>query len=311
MSVAERGLGIDRKIIPATRMDPKIQPFAAVIAVTTDWVITHISANIVEFLDIDASVLGHTLDHVLLEDAVHEIRGVLNATAGHGGAGRLLGCDLRHGYPQFDLTIHENETGYVIELEQGEQLSKMDDIGLLRGLMARVKQASTPEETADKAARSIRALTGFDRVSVCRVLDDERGKVVSEARLPGIRTLLGNEIAAEYVADMGNVLNAHAQQQIVADVDATPAVLMSGPDHAPLDLTHAISLAPTPRSLAFLRMHAARAALSLPIINDGGLIGLVVCHHAKPLRAGFRTRMLVELFVDLFAHEFAKAATTP
>lgn len=302
MSVAERNLTLGSDIGGTRDTDPRLQSFACLIAVTIDWEIIHVSANIGDFLDLDSSILGHTLDQVLLDDAVHEIRGVLNATAGHGGVGRLLGSNLRHGYPQFDLTIHENAHGFIIEIERGEPLSKIDDIGLVRGLMARIKQSATKDEAAEKAARSIRALTGFDRVTVCQVRKDGAAEVISEASMPGIASLTEAGLTAQDVSAIG--LDRH--QQLVADVDAAPVAVMSRPSSAPLDLHLAISLAPTAACRGLLRAHGAKAALTIPILCKNKVAGLILCHHTKPLRAGFRMRMLVDLFVDLYAYEFAE-----
>jgi light-regulated signal transduction histidine kinase (bacteriophytochrome) len=308
MSVADRGLSRAVTSGMAATSDIAIQPFAALLAVTSDWVITHISENIGAFLDIDASVLGHTLDSVLLDDAVHDIRGVLHATAGQNGMGRLLGCDLRHGYPQFDLTVHDVDRGYIIEIEPSEPLSRIDDIGLIRGLIERVRQGESLEDVSARAARSLRALTGFDRVLICQVDDSGRSTPVGEARMPGTGALPAREITA------GDVLNhtrhpLNSQLSMTADVEAQSVKVLSRPDALPLDLTHAISEEATAACRNFLRASGGKSSFAVAIVHGGTLVGLIICHHPKPLRTGFRTRMLVGLFADLFTYEFV--ATLP
>ena len=306
MSAADHGEPIALGKSETVATPTEIQPFAAMIAVTSDWVITHISANIGAFLDIDTSVLGHLLDQVLLDVAVHDIRGVLNATAGQNGMGRLLGCDLRHGYPSFDLTIHNVETGFILEIEPAEQPSKLDDIGLIRGLIDRVRQASSQQEVANKAARSLRALTGFDRVVVCDVGADGHVSAIAEASMPGSASFpSGDFFASDVLSHAGHQLNS--QLCMTADIDATPIALLSKSGNAPLDLTHAISEAATPACLEFLRASGAQASFAVSIVHNGALVGLIICHHQKPLRTGFRTRMLVGLFADLFTYEFVSA----
>lgn len=306
MSVADRGLPIGGAPREVVALPVDIQPFAALIAVTSDWEITHISANIGAFLDIDASVLGHILDQVLLDGAVHDIRGVLNATAGQNGMGRLLGCDLRLGYPPFDLTIHDVETGFILEIEPAEPPSRLDDIGLIRGLIDRLRQARSFQDVASRAARSLRALTGFDRVVVCEVGADGSAIPIAEASMPGTAGLLEAEIKASDVLSHAH-LQQNSQLCMTADVDAAPVPLLSRTSDAPLDLTHAISEAATPSCLSFLRASGAKASFAVSIVHNGALVGLIICHHQKPLRTGFRTRMLVGLFADLFTYEFVAA----
>lgn len=285
---------------------PSIQPFAAVIAVTSDWVITHISANIKDFLDIDALVLGHTLDHVLLDDAVHDVRGVLNATAGQNGMGRLLGCTLRHGFPQFDLSVHSVETGYILEIEPSEPVSRIDDIGLVRGLFERVRQANTLEDVASTAARALRALTGFDRVAICQVDPFGKACVIQEVSMPGfapLGTMVKN--ASNVLPKMNPARNA--QLCMISDVDTPPIGLQTQSGDAALDLTHAISAMPVVECVAFARACDAKASFAVSIAQHGTLIGLIICQHQKPLKTGFRTRMLMGLFADLFAYEYVAA----
>ena len=306
MSVADRGLS---RAVPADMAAPsdiKIQPFAALIAVTSDWVITHISANMSTFLDVDASVLGHTLDYVLLDQAVHDIRGVLHATAGQNGLGRLLACDLRLGYPQFDLTVHDVETGYIIEIEPSEPLSKIDDIGLIRGLIERVRHGDTLEDVATRAARSLRALTGFDRVVICQVQKGGQNTPIAEALMPGTSALSAREFKSDDVLnDTKHRLNS--QLSLTADVDAPAVDLLSAPNAQRIDLSHAKSELATPACQAFMRASGAKSSLAVSIVHGGELVGLIICHHPKPLRTGFRTRMLVGLFADLFTYEFVAA----
>lgn len=307
MSVADRGLSVTAaKADKVIATPPQIQPFAALIAVTSDWVITHISENIGGFLDLDASVLGHTLDHVLLDGAVHDIRGVLNATAGQNGMGRLLDCDLRHGYPAFDLTVHDIETGYILEVEPSEAIPRIDDIGVIRGLIDRVRRADTLEDVCMRAARSLRALTGFDRVVVCRVHADGRSTAIGEARMPGTAPLSTEVVmASDIISHTNDQLNS--QLCMTADIDAALVPLVSLPDADPIDLAHAISEASSTDCTAFLRASDAKASFAVAIVQKGTLIGLIFCQHQKPLRTGFRTRMLVGLFADLFTYEFVAA----
>ncbi len=273
---------------------------------TSDWVITHISENIGTFLDLDASVLGHTLDHVLLDEAVHEIRGVLNATAGQNGMGRLLGCDLRHGYPAFDLTVHDIATGYILEIEPSEAMPRIDDIGLIRGLIDRVRQADTLEDVSVRAARSLRALSGYDRVVVRRVEPDGRSIATGEARMPGIAPLNADDVmASDILSHTNDQLNS--QLCMTADVDAVLVPLVSTLDAPSIDLAQAISEAPSPECSAFLRASGAKASFAVAIVQKGRLVGLIHFQHQKPLRTGFRTRMLVGLFADLFTYEFVTA----
>ena len=306
MSVADRnlsGTAVEGKGAPSGL---QIQPFAALLAVTSDWVITHVSENIGTFLDIDASVLSHTLDSVLLDEAVHEIRGVLHATAGQNGMGRLLGCVLRHGYPQFDLTVHDVETGYIIEIEPSEPISRIDDIGLIRGLIDRVRQGETLEDVSTRAARSLRALTGFDRVMICGVFEDGCCRPITQALMPGTDALAVRDFGVRDV--LGHTSTPlKSQLSMIADVDAKAVEVLSIPGAKPPDLTHAISEAPASTCQSFLRITETKSSFSVSIVHNQSLVGLIICHHPKPLCTGFRARMLVGLFADLFTYEFVAA----
>jgi light-regulated signal transduction histidine kinase (bacteriophytochrome) len=297
MSVAERDPRADRSNETSV---PVLQPFAALIAVTTDWEISHVSANIDAFLGLDASILGHTLDQVFLDEAVHEIRGVLNATAGQDGVGRLYGCALRLGFPAFDLTVHDRGDRFILEFECGEAPTRVDDIGLVRGLISRVRQSNSPKEAAHKAARSLRALTGFDRVSLC-ASRGQGAEVLAEASMPGMETLSDVDID-KYIKS----LSAISHPFMVADIDAELVSIISRPGVSLLDTGFAISAAPDPVIKDALRASNVKASLSMPIIRHGETMGWVICHHSRPLCAGFRMRVLADLFVELYAYTLSE-----
>lgn len=280
-----------------------IQPIGVLIAVSHDWVIRRVSANIGDMLGLAVEdALGQPLPALVDAEAVHAIRNRTAMLTGDDAVERIFGCRLKQGLSAFDLALHVSGDLIVIEAEpaRGEH---GDATNAVRSMIARVDRASDFEAFVQEGARVVRALAGFDRVMVYRFDLDESGEVVAEACRPGIGAFKGLHYPASDIPKQARALYKRNLLRVIADVDATPVPIVPQLDAEgrPLDLSLSILRSVSPIHIEYLRNMGVGASMSISIIVDDKLWGLFACHHYGPRSPDFELRSVCELFAQMFS----------
>ena len=174
---------------------------------------------------------------------------------------------------------------------------------VVRGMMSRLDQTKSFEHFFREGARSVRALTGFDRVMVYRFDEEGSGEVVAEAARSGIGSFLGLRYPASDIPAQARTLYLRNLFRVIADVSVAPVPVIPVLDEggAPLDLSLAITRAVSPIHIEYLRNMGVKASMSISIVIDGRLWGLFACHHYEPLLPSLQNRSLAELIGQMFA----------
>lgn len=247
-------------------------------------------------------LLGRTLHQVLPAELLTP---ALQALAHPGTWPQRL--DM-HGQPLTAL-VHHADGLSVLELERappGESLeSALADMdrclsppGQVRGLQALLQWA----------AERVRALTGFDRVMVYRFDEDWHGEVVAESRAEGVSGFLGLHFPASDIPSQARTLYARNLLRMIADVGAegVPLVPARLPELGrPLDLSGAALRCVSSVHLEYLGNMGVAASLSLSLLREGRLWGLIACHHRTPRYVPATVRRACELLVRLLALQLA------
>ncbi len=139
---------------------------------------------------------------------------------------------------------------------------------------------------ADQLARSVGAVTGYDRVMVYRFHPDWSGEVIAETRRDDLVSYLGLRYPASDIPPQARRLYTVNLLRMIADVNGVTSGLVrtaADPDPAPIDLSLAGPRGVSGFHLEYLRNMGVAATLTATIIVDGKLWGLVACHHYTPL----------------------------
>lgn len=288
---------------PITRLE-RIQSFGFLLAVSRVWVVDRVSANSEEMLGIKpAAALGTILDSFADSESLHEIRNRMTGLAASGGVERLYGVPLFSGRTPFDIAIHDAGKLWVLEGEPAGLDSRTDAASLVRKMVARLNTHVSLEAFHQDAARQVRSLTGFDRIMIYRFLPDGAGEVIAEVLKPGKESFLGLHYPASDIPLQARTLYLRNSFRIIADVcSATVPLLSQGDSPAePLDLSLAITRAVSTVHIEYLRNMGVGASLSISIVIEGKLWGLIACHHDTPKLPTFVTRTAAELFGQMYS----------
>jgi light-regulated signal transduction histidine kinase (bacteriophytochrome)/CheY-like chemotaxis protein len=280
-----------------------VQPFGFLLALSTDWLIKRASANLAEFLGIEADdALGtHAIDH-LGEHAVHALRNRLTVLRGPDAVERLFGLLLPDGR-RVDFAVHMTGDTIVVEGEPSADESSTDAASAIRAMMSRLDETADTAAFYREGARQVRALTGFDRVMVYRFDTDGSGIVEAEAARSGIGSFLHLRYPASDIPQQARKLYLRTPFRIIADVEAAPVPILPQRDERgqPIDLSLSILRSVSPIHIEYLRNMGVGASLSISIIVEGKLWGLFACHHySGGKRPDFERRSIAELFGQMF-----------
>ncbi|MBO0898777.1 SpoIIE family protein phosphatase [Cellulomonas sp. zg-ZUI199] len=290
------------------RIPGSVQPHGVLLAVSEpDLVVRHVSANVADLTGRSVDeVVGAPLRDVLGVAAEQAVR-VHVRTFGDLRARNPVSVDVAgpHGLVTADAILHRIAIGgrtlLVVELETAtgpRPFSFPNTYQAVRAALEKLHGAGTLEELYDVAAQEVRALTGFDRVMVYRFDEDHNGEVVAEARRADLNAFLGLHYPASDIPQQARALYETNWIRLIADVGYRPAPIVPAWDPAsgePLDLTHAVLRSVSPVHVEYLTNMGVRASMSISLLREGRLWGLVACHHyAGPHVVPFGVRAAAE-----------------
>lgn len=287
-----------------------IQPNAVMLAADAQsFAILAFSANVRDALpESDVPLDGRPLDAVLPADFVAALRaGVAADTFSNGRLLRRLirvpGLDDA----RFHAIAHTHQGRVIVELELAPH--HPEDFDAASPLdtelaVARLRAADTLDEAARTAAVEIRALTGFESVLVYRFDAEWNGEAIAEDMTPDWhRPLIGLRFPSSDIPAQARALYHKAKSRFVTDRDCVPVPLVAGraAGNGPVDLTFAQHRTLSPIHLEYQRNLGVDGSMSVSILVDGRLWGLMIGHHRRPHYVAPETRAAATVLTDAFA----------
>jgi light-regulated signal transduction histidine kinase (bacteriophytochrome) len=259
------------------------------------------SANAQALLGVAPSQ-GMAIDAMALPDAV---RAFLAAAALPGGVERgvPLLLETTIGEREFDLVAHRHDGRLLAEFEHREiAASEVAAFAVKahRGIDGLRRQASL-DALLRVAVERIRELTGFDRVMAYRFRHDDSGDVVAESVRGDWPRFLGMRYPASDIPAQARRLYILNTLRLIADIGSTPVPLLGGEGTRPLDLSHAVLRSVSPIHIEYLRNMGVGASMSVSIVVNGRLWGLLACHHGGPKQVPYALRMACDVLAQILA----------
>ncbi|MCX8997392.1 GAF domain-containing protein [Rhizobiaceae bacterium BDR2-2] len=264
------------------------------------------SRNLAGLTNIESdSFPGMPLSDILGPDAVHELFNAAAKTHATGAPGIVLKLRLPERDGVFDATIHTHAERCFIEIEPclDDGHSAEHALDLTRQLIARIGMESDFERLVKSGARLVQAMLGYDRVMIYRFLHNGAGRVIAEARLPHLNSFMGQHFPASDIPAQARRLYLDNPIRMISDVDSVPVPLLPplAEGAAPVDMSHAQLRSVSPVHCEYLRNMGVSASLSISLIVEGRLWGLIACHHDTPRVTPLALRITAELFGHFFA----------
>jgi light-regulated signal transduction histidine kinase (bacteriophytochrome) len=207
------------------------------------------------------------------------------------------------GGKNFDL--HTSGTGRVgiIEIEPKQEEKGLDS-DLLRELNALVQRSAVPEtEQAffNTTAQLLRGMTGYDRVMLYRFDEEFNGEVVAENRKPRMESFLGLRFPHWDIPAQARDIMREIPLRFIADATQEQIGLRAAnEDTPPLDMTHAHLRGVSPIHIQYLQNMGTHSSMTLSIVLDGKLWGMIALHELRPKVPPMRIRQICDAFMPYF-----------
>lgn len=270
----DRGMNAERR---GENADCCIQQGSYLLELSLDWIVLRASENIHHLLrESHVTLIDEPLGKYVHAQALHDLRNLFSKLSGTIGIGRAYAVRLTDEHDLVDVAFHLRDGRVLLEAVPsagcfGECFGSVG--GLIAGLADSHGQA-----LLDGAARRMRALTGYDRVTlICgdRRAESSRGAVVTAA---------------------GDVCHLPV---LIADRDA-PAVPVFPRQRDERLLDAALLRAPNDAERETLKKRGTRSMMRVAFAADG-LDCEFCCESRMPRKPTFELQAAGELFAQMFA----------
>jgi PAS domain S-box-containing protein len=146
--------------------------------------------------------------------------------------------------------------------------------------------AATCQEICELAVHGLKQATGFARVMAYRFAAEGHGEVVVEALESTLHPYLGLHYPAGDIPAQARRLFMRQRVAAIADSSYVPVPILGhdpADDAAPLDLTHSSLRSVSAIHCEYMRNMQTAASLTIALVSENALWGMLVCHHTKPM----------------------------
>jgi len=285
------------------RTPGSIQPHGALITVDPQTLtIVHASENCAAVLGVEAGVLlGRPLRELAGEEWVRDNHDALSGT----GAARNP-VPFSGGGRRFEAIVHNGGPLVIMEFEP--LLDDNDDRSAVAvyGAMHRLARLRSQKGLWQAAARELCELTEFERITIYSFHPDGHGEIVAEEVPDGMEPYLGLHFPASDIPDQARQLYLTKLSRLIADNSGATAALLTlpsddGTEAPPLDLSDAELRSVSPHHLQFMRNMGQASTLSLSLVREGRLIGMITLAHRTPHRVSYLLRQGLEVLANQVA----------
>lgn len=215
-------------------------------------------------------------------------------------------------YQVFDAVFHRSKDGFlVLELEPAMTSDSIPFLSFYHLARASINQL---ESTADLRAfcqvivKEVRKVTGFDRVMLYQFDDDDHGEVLAEEKLAEMEPYLGLHFPESDIPQTARHMFLSNWIRVIPDAAATPVNLHPAENPVtgkPTDLTLSILRSPYPCHLEYLHNMEVASSMTISLMKDGRLWGLIACHHQTPKHVNYELRKACEFLGKVIFSEIS------
>lgn len=213
---------------------------------------------------------------------------------------------------ELQTMIHQSGDLTILELEPVRQARSSSQIlnvfdSVRRGMTA-FDQSSDLSAYCQEITGFVRSIIGFDRVMIYRFDADWEGEVIAESRGEDETSYLGNRFPAGDIPPQARALYTQNRLRLVSDVNAVPVALIPPINphtgQSP-DMSFAVLRAFSPVHIEYLRNMGVGASLSISILLDGHLWGLIACHHQQASRVAHPVHEILDFIGKMVSMKIA------
>ena len=263
----------------------EIQPCGFLVVLGQDWRVRHVSANIADhFADCGPRMIGQPLAEFFGASAVHSLRNQLALMRDPEGYARLFSLFFASVPKPFDVAMHFKDGQIILEAFHSAHVEAGDPAGTVRQLASQLDACETVTDLLQRACHMLRAMLGFDSVTIFRL--DAAGH--------------GARVAEDTRSRAANAVHCPPPEiRILADA-AQRAVALE-PDVPPALVERALLRAWSQDEPSLASPKEAASSICIPLVSAGMPWGVAVCLNRTARQPTLDRIAAAELFGDLLA----------
>ncbi len=290
-----------------------IQPHGVLLAISADtYKILQVSLNTKAMLGVEPQrLLNKPLIELLGEKQVAAIEQGLTGDFDYVNPLPIKLGGNNQSTLHFDGIVHRNGTIIILELEPNLQTEKanFDDFyRLVKRPINRIQRANSLTELCDAIAQEIKSITGFDRVMVYRFDDSGAGTVIAESAEGHLEPFLNLRYPSTDIPLQAKYLYTLNLLRLIPDAAYEPVGLIpqfNPLTSDPLDLSMSVLRSVSPLHIEYLNNMGVTASMSISLLKNKQLWGLISCHHHTPKKVTYEIRTVCEFIGQIFSSELA------
>jgi two-component system, chemotaxis family, sensor kinase Cph1 len=269
-----------------------------------DLTVLQVSNNTIEAFGIAPSqLLGQPLERILDVFQVEQFRAELTGkNFERSNYSKVWVLRSTDSYSIFDAVFHRSPDGsLILELEptqKDEHIPFLSFYHLAKASIDRLTTTANLPAFGQIVVAQVRKMTGFDRVLLYKFDPDGHGEVIAEDKVVEMESYLGLHFPESDLPPPARAMFLANRIRAISDVrnDAVEMI----PTHNPLtdrttDLTLAILRSTVPCHTEYLVNMGVGASLTISLIKDAQLWGIIACHHRTPKLISYELRKACEL----------------
>jgi len=259
------------------------------------------SQNAEEFLEVPLKlILGTPIDTILDREILGAVK---NLYAGNEPAGvqTYMGSfALRGGF--YSVVAHRLGDEWVLEFERMDRLVSPEMANqVFTNFVSKLSGLRDETSLCDALVEQIKNLTGFNRIMLYCFDELGHGTVVSEVNDGALPNYLDLRFPASDIPPQARELYILNTVRIIPDAAYTPSPLRGSATRTvqDLDLSMSILRSVSPIHVEYMQNMGTLSSMSISLVIDGKLWGLVSAHHATPRLVPYLVRSACDLLAKL------------
>lgn len=199
----------------------------------------------------------------------------------------------------FQIVGHRLGDFFLLEFERTEHLTDVAHLNaIISDFVSSIEENQDSEAVYRAITSKVRELTGYDRVMLYQFDDEGHGTVLAEQRNDRLPSYLGLHFPASDIPQQARSLYVLNRIRIIPDVEYRPSRLISIPefeDAPPLDLSLSVLRSVSPIHRDYMRNMGTISSMSISLVTEGRLWGLISGHHSEPLTVPYLVRSALDV----------------
>ena len=198
----------------------------------------------------------------------------------------------------FNTTVHQSGGNVIMELEPFPDgtLNLPNLYTQTRNFVSIMEKSSGLLDLCQEIADETRTITGYDRVMIYRFDDQYNGEVIAESRRDDLVSFANQKYPHTDIPAQARELYIRNPLRMIADINYVPVPLLTIDDSADkgnhsLDLSLSILRSVSPMHIEYLKNMGVGATLTISLLQNQKLWGLIACHHYAPKILPHYTRL--------------------